>query len=514
MKNTRLLNNSRIPFALVSAIAAMLATQAAHAATGTWNVDADGLWSNAANWTPSFADGSGFTANFNNDITADRTVSLDSARTISTLVFGDSNTATAGSWTVNNNGNAANTLSGIGTITVNALGTGETANISAVIAGSTPIIKGGAGTLVLSGANTLNKTDSNNASFAWRLDAGTVVIASDSAFGVSTGTGVNATTLVNMNGATLQASGSARTVANPTWLSTDATVSGSESITFSGTFAGRGGNRTLTNNITGGTLSLTNDVYTKHDAGGQTLTFAGTGNTLISGNINNAPASPTAGNIIKSGAGKLTLSGANKYTGTTTVTAGTLLINGNSSLATGAVAVNGGTLGGIGTVGGATTVGASGTLAPGESPGTLAFANTLSLAGLTVMEIDGAAGAGITGGHDFVNLTGAGAAGALTYGGTMTLDIGLLFGAGTYSFNLFDFASETSAFTGISLADQYSGSFANNGFDVWTASTNSGNESWTFTGATGVLSLTVVPEPNVAALLGGFGLLALLRRRR
>ena len=302
MKKSRLLRNSHIPFTLASAIAAMLVTQSAHAAAGTWNVDANGLWSLNTNWLNSIiADGSGFTANFTNDITADRTVSLDSARTLTNLVFGDSATATAGSWILDNNGNAANTLTGLGTITVNALGTGKTATISAVIAGSAPITKSGTGTLVLSGANTFNKTDSNNASFAWRLTAGTVVIASDSAFGVTTGTGVNATTLVNMNGATLQASGSARSVANPTWLSQSSTVSGDQSITFSGTFSGRGGNNTLTNNITSpATLSLTGNVYTSFALGlAQTVTFGGTGNTLISGAIaNNTGGAVVNGSII------------------------------------------------------------------------------------------------------------------------------------------------------------------------------------------------------------------------
>ena len=356
----------------------------AHAAAGTWTqTTSGGLWSNTANWSGgTVANASGSTAFFNAvDITADNTVHLDSARTITGLTFGDTATGTPASWILDNNGNAANTLTGIGTITVNALGTGKSATISAVIAGSTPIIKAGAGTLVLSGANTLNKLDSNNASFAWRLDAGTVVIASDSAFGVSTGTGYLASTLVNLNAATLQASGSARTVANPIWLSQNSTVSGSESITFSGTFGGRGGNRTLINNITGGgTLSLTNDVHTSFALGAAlTLTFDGTGNTLISGAIKNNPGGAVvAGNIVKAGAGRLTLSGTNTYTGTTAVNAGTLLVNSPGSLhASSAVTVaNGATLGGSGTINGTVTVTAGGTILLGASSSTLALASS------------------------------------------------------------------------------------------------------------------------------------------
>jgi autotransporter-associated beta strand protein len=274
-----------------------------------------------------------------------------------------------------------------------------------------------------------------------------------------------------------------------------------------------------------GTLTFSNDTFNSTTGMSTTgtghvrnITLGGTntGANTISGTIRNN--NTTIGALVsltKTGAGTWILEGDNTYTGATSVTGGTLLINGNSSTATGAVSVTGGTLGGIGTVGGATSIGAAGTLSPGQSPGTMTFVNTLSLAGSTIMEIDGTNGAGVTGGHDFVNLTGAGAAGVLTYGGTMTLDIGVLFGAGSYSWNLFDFASEslsvTSAFTGITLDDQYSGSLTDSGGGVWGLV--DGNNTWSFTESDGVLGLTVIPEPR-AALLGGLGLLALLRRRR
>jgi hypothetical protein len=94
----------------------------------------------------------------------------------------------------------------------------------------------------------------------------------------------------------------------------------------------------------------------------------------------------------------------------------------------------------------------------------------------------------------------------------MTLDIGMIFGVGNYSFNLFDFESETGTFATITLADQYSGSFLDGDLNgVWDLT--SGDSTWQFTESTGVLGLTVVPEPH-AALLGGLGMLALLRRRR
>jgi autotransporter-associated beta strand protein len=69
----------------------------------------------------------------------------------------------------------------------------------------------------------------------------------------------------------------------------------------------------------------------------------------------------------------LVLSANNTYTGETLVTAGTLIVNGHQSSASGAVSVAAGaTLGGTGTLGGATTVG--GILAPGTSIGVLNIA--------------------------------------------------------------------------------------------------------------------------------------------
>jgi fibronectin-binding autotransporter adhesin len=83
--------------------------------------------------------------------------------------------------------------------------------------------------------------------------------------------------------------------------------------------------------------------------------------------------------LVKEGTGKWTLTRDNTYSGTTTVSNGTLFVNGNQTSASGSVTVASlGTLGGTGTIGGATTV--NGILAPGQnSLGTLAFAGNLTL---------------------------------------------------------------------------------------------------------------------------------------
>ena len=67
--------------------------------------------------------------------------------------------------------------------------------------------------------------------------------------------------------------------------------------------------------------------------------------------------------------------------------------------------------------------------------------------------------------------------------------------------------------TSISLTDQYSGTLLYSDLNgVWDLT--SGTNTWQFTEATGNLSLTVIPEPNVTILSCGMALLALLRRRR
>jgi fibronectin-binding autotransporter adhesin len=118
----------------------------------------------------------------------------------------------------------------------------------------------------------------------------------------------------------------------------------------------------------------------------RTLTLAGTnadGNT-IAGVLRNSSATGTGVlGITKSGTGTWVLAGDNTYTGATTVDAGTLLVNGDQSAATGAVAVNGtSTLGGAGTLGGPVTVAAGANLAPGASVGTLAIGGGLNLSSM------------------------------------------------------------------------------------------------------------------------------------
>jgi autotransporter-associated beta strand protein len=107
--------------------------------------------------------------------------------------------------------------------------------------------------------------------------------------------------------------------------------------------------------------------------------------SVFSGVIQDGGASGgTGGSLVKSGKDTLTLSGANTYTGGTTVSQGTLSIGNltGSATGTGAVQVNHGTLAGTGAISGAVTVGATSgaSLAPGTTgtTGTLSVASSLT----------------------------------------------------------------------------------------------------------------------------------------
>ena len=80
--------------------------------------------------------------------------------------------------------------------------------------------------------------------------------------------------------------------------------------------------------------------------------------------------------LVKIGTGTQTLTGINTYSGTTTVSNGTLLVDYSGTLPTNTVTVDsGGTLGGSGTIKGPVTVASGGTISAGDSgPGTLTLA--------------------------------------------------------------------------------------------------------------------------------------------
>ena len=209
--------------------------------------------------------------------------------------------------------------------------------------------------------------------------------------------------------------------------------------------------------------------------------------------------SNTAG-LTKSGPGWLSLAGTNTYTGPTTVSAGTLAVNGSLGSTAVSVATDA-MLSGWGSIAGPVSVAAGGILAPGNSPGTLTSATTLTLANTSIIDFeinaeDTTVGGGI---NDLV--TGVT---NLTLGGTLNVAGGGDFTAVTpgTTWRLFD----------------YSGTLTDNTLTIGSAPTLTAGLSFVVdTSTANQVKLAVVPEPG-SLLLAGLGIAAAswvaYRRRR
>lgn len=219
-----------------------------------------------------------------------------------------------------------------------------------------------------------------------------------------------------------------------------------------------------------------------------------------------------------SGSGVVRFDGAAtySYTGATTVTNGTLVIGASTILGntTTTIGVNG-TLAGGGSIGGATTI--QGTHSPGFSPGTQTFTNGLNYADTATLNWEltdnTTTGRGTT--YDAVDAT-AGSF-ALATGAALNLSFG-----GSVNF--------LNAFWGTNqqwLVVALSGSATAADSNLFSIGTITGGANWSpalgsfgtqrkdgpTTADSVYLTWTAVPEPS-GALLGGLGMLLLLRRRR
>ncbi len=287
--------------------------------------------------------------------------------------------------------------------------------------------------------------------------------------------------------------------------------------TFSGTTYSNGaGGLTVTSTSAGAILAFTN--VQAIDVKDTSVLFNGAGITNVSGAVYNSTGS---GSLNKQGAGTLTLSAANTYSGGTTVSAGTLLVNNLTGSGTGSNTVNvtGGALGGTGTISGATTIGSSGTLAPTAQ--TSGSKLTLAATSFTTGSIFEWSLNATNGSDPGVGVANSGAYGQVSAGSTTgTAVFAIVLGSNTYAdafwntdkvwnniytaTGLSDLSSVFTSFSGAGLTTSGSG--------VTATATASGRGSFTFNGSS-TLTWSAVPEPTtaLAGLLLGAGL---LRRRR
>jgi autotransporter-associated beta strand protein len=259
-------------------------------------------------------------------------------------------------------------------------------NFNSIISGYGDLIKAGAGTLTLGGVNTYSNGTT--------ISGGTLAIASDAALGAAYDGSVSGATVTNANNTlsgvslTFSAPPSGTTAAgtinlNNVWSSNNnlwymSALSGGSgyvappTVTVNGANNGAGLQAYVKGLLTldGGTLQTTagitssRAVYLTSNSG--TIDTAGN-NSTFSG-VFNGP-----GGLTMVGAGTLTLSATNTYTGGTTVSNGTLIVNGS---VTGAVTVvSGCTLGGTGVVAGVVTNNGTIMTASGALTGALTVTN-------------------------------------------------------------------------------------------------------------------------------------------
>jgi autotransporter-associated beta strand protein len=201
---------------------------------------------------------------------------------------------------------------------------GTTVTISGAISGAANFTKSGAGTLVLSGANTYSGKTS--------INGGIVSVNSfNKVVGGTASSSLGAPTTV-ANGTINIGTGS--TIATNVYIGPGETTD--RVLNLSGTTGGA-----VIQSDGTGPVTFTSD-FTATGAGIKTLTLLGTntGNNTIAGKIVN---SSSATSVTKSGAGTWTLSGANTHTGGTTLSSGGGRLNlaNASALGTGTFTIGG-----------------------------------------------------------------------------------------------------------------------------------------------------------------------------
>ncbi|MCP8690154.1 DUF4347 domain-containing protein, partial [Marinobacterium sedimentorum] len=318
-------------------------------------------------------------------------------------------------------------------------------------------ISGTATTLTKSGAGTLTLSNTSNSASSWSLSATAGTVSVSDAAHLGSGD-------LTLNASNLQLEGSTITYSNNINLAGNATITSNGDSTLTGVISGAGnltksgaftlnlnGNNTYTGTTTvsAGGLQLNSDNALGTTAGGTTVAsgailavtsgvtvadalsisgagFAGlgaiysSGNTTITGAVTltgNTSIGVTSGgnqtftnvisgafNLTKIQAGTVTLAGANTYSGTTTVSAGTLSVTGSTSSTT--TVASGAILAGTGTLGGALSIQSGATLAPGVGgAGTLTLGNGLTISSGGTLSVD-IAGATAGTGYDVVDVTG------------------------------------------------------------------------------------------------------------
>ena len=317
-----------IPGILATAIAMALAIKPSHAAGGSWNVDAAGNWSTAANWTPAVVPGTAEAdvVNLQFDLTAARTVTIDTtARTVGDLNIGDA-VAPAFAYTVAASGGAVLNLNNTGTTAASIDFTADAANVisAPITLVDNGIIRSNAATgqtlsgIISGSAKTLTfNNDVNGTANAAGTNLGQFVLS-----GVNTYTGGTTVSDVRVAtgvaagfgtaGISVSGAGQVFLTANVT-LPNAMTLNSTNWIESAGTF----GALRLDNGTVSGAITMLRNT----SVGSST-----TNTNTISGAVLGAA------NLTKVGGGLIVLTGNNSYTGMTIVNNGLLRVGSVNAL--------------------------------------------------------------------------------------------------------------------------------------------------------------------------------------
>lgn len=317
-----------IPGILATAIAMALAIKPAEAAGGSWNVDAAGNWSTAANWNPAVVPGTaeGDVINLEFDLTAARTVTINSASvTAGDLNIGDI-VAPASPYTLARTGTLVLNLNGTGTTAASIDFTAAAANVisapitlvdNGIIRSNNASAQTLSGIISGSGKTLTYNNDLNGAAAAAATNVGQFVVS-----GANTYTG--GTTISDVRVATGVAAGFGTGAINVTgagqvYLTADVTIA--NAITLNSTnwneSSGSFGALRLDNGTVSGAITMARNT----SIGSNT-----TNRNTISGAI------AGAANLTKVQGGLIVLTGNNTYTGMTVVNNGLLRLGGVNAI--------------------------------------------------------------------------------------------------------------------------------------------------------------------------------------
>jgi len=451
--------------------------------TGGRVISTNGILGNSSNGTGTATVSSGTWANSGN------------------LTVGDKGTGTlsmTGGSVTNTNGILGNSSNGTGTATVSGGTWANSGDLIVGLLGESMLTISGSG--VVSVAGTLSKGKDSTISLN---SGGTLLIGIG---GTSGSLGVsalrnNGTLVFNRSDAStysgiISGTGSvSKQGAGTLTLSGNNTFSGVTTITTGSLSIGAGG---TAGSIAGNVVDNGTLVFNRSDAS----TYSG----IISG----------TGSVTKQGAGTLTLTAHNSYSGLTTISGGTLALSGSGSIGTGGLnlgnngvfdisSVTSGTswlpvtgdLEGPGTLRGRShTLAVLGSFMPGNSVGivTVDAGLTLDLSGAKSTTFEITSPSFTAGTYDLVNGNGS-----VIFGGSFNLVFsGGSFANGTNVLKLF---TNTGALAGHFTEVNSTGLAA--------------GQHVTFSDATGYISISAIPEPSTYALAAiGAGIVGLMHWRK